>query len=100
MPLALLALTLAAFAIGTTEFAIAGLIPTIAADLGVSLPSAGLLVSLCALGVAIGAPILNALTGLAQAPWIAAVVTLAALGLTALSGRLDRRAASPGPALA
>lgn len=63
MPLALLALTLAAFAIGTTEFVIVGLIPTIAADLGVSLPSAGLLVSLYALGVAIGAPVLTALTG-------------------------------------
>ena len=63
MPLALFALTLAAFAIGTTEFVIVGLIPTIAADLGVSLPSAGLLVSLYALGVAIGAPILTALTG-------------------------------------
>lgn len=63
MPLALLALTISAFAIGTTEFVIVGLIPTIAADLGVSLPSAGLLVSLYALGVAIGAPLLTALTG-------------------------------------
>lgn len=63
MPLALLALTLAAFAIGTTEFVIVGLIPTIATDLSVSLPSAGLLVSLYALGVAVGAPILTALTG-------------------------------------
>ncbi|ANQ86792.1 putative transmembrane efflux protein [Azoarcus olearius] len=63
MPLALLALTLSAFAIGTTEFVIVGLIPTIAADLGVSLPSAGLLVSLYALGVAVGAPLLTALTG-------------------------------------
>ncbi|MGN6223022.1 MFS transporter [Pseudoxanthomonas sp.] len=62
MPLALFALTLAAFAIGTTEFVIVGLIPTIAADLGVSLPSAGLLVSLYALGVAIGAPVLTAMT--------------------------------------
>lgn len=63
MPLALLALTIAAFAIGTTEFVIVGLIPTIAADLGVALPSAGLLVSLYALAVAIGAPVLTALTG-------------------------------------
>lgn len=63
MPLALLALTIGAFAIGTTEFVIVGLIPTIAADLGVSLPSAGLLVSLYALGVAVGAPLLTALTG-------------------------------------
>jgi len=63
MPIALLALTLSAFAIGTTEFVIVGLIPTIAADLGVGLPSAGLLVSLYALGVAAGAPVLTALTG-------------------------------------
>jgi DHA1 family inner membrane transport protein len=64
MPLALWALTLSAFAIGTTEFVIVGLIPTIANDLSVSLPSAGLLVSLYALGVAIGAPVLTALTAL------------------------------------
>ncbi|KWH52730.1 MFS transporter [Burkholderia anthina] len=63
MPLALLALTISAFAIGTTEFVIVGLIPTIGADLGVSLPSGGLLVSLYALAVAIGAPLLTALTG-------------------------------------
>ncbi len=63
MPIALFALTLSAFAIGTTEFVIVGLIPTMAADLGVSLPSAGLLVSLYALGVAVGAPVLTALTG-------------------------------------
>jgi len=63
MPLALLALTISAYAIGTTEFVIVGLLPVIAADLHVSLPSAGLLVSLYALGVAIGAPVLTALTG-------------------------------------
>ncbi|WP_338464298.1 MFS transporter [Franconibacter daqui] len=63
MPLALLALTISAFAIGTTEFVIVGLVPTIAEQLGVSLPSAGLLVSLYALGVAVGAPVLTALTG-------------------------------------
>lgn len=63
MPIALFALTLSAFAIGTTEFVIVGLVPTIATDLGVTLPSAGLLVSLYAVGVAIGAPVLTALTG-------------------------------------
>lgn len=63
IPIALLALTVSAFAIGTTEFVIVGLIPTIANDLQVSLPSAGLLVSLYALGVAVGAPLLTALTG-------------------------------------
>ncbi|STR41554.1 drug efflux protein [Klebsiella michiganensis] len=44
MPLALLALTIGAFAIGTTEFVIVGLVPTIAEQLAISLPSAGLLV--------------------------------------------------------
>jgi predicted MFS family arabinose efflux permease len=63
MPIALFALTLSAFAIGTTEFVIVGLLPTVAADLGIGLPSAGLLVSLYALGVAIGAPVLTGLTG-------------------------------------
>ena len=62
MPLALLALTISAFAIGTTEFVIVGLVPTIAEQLAISLPSAGLLVSIYALGVAIGAPVLTALT--------------------------------------
>ena len=63
MPLALLALTISAFAIGTTEFVIVGLVPTIAEQLAISLPSAGLLVSIYALGVAVGAPVLTALTG-------------------------------------
>ena len=70
MPLALFALTLSAFAIGTTEFVIVGLIPTIAEQLNVSLPSAGLLVSLYALGVAIGAPVLTALTGKLPRKWL------------------------------
>ncbi|WP_315810069.1 MFS transporter [Pseudomonas sp. C9-3] len=77
MPLALLALTLSAFAIGTTEFVIVGLIPTIASDLGVTLPSAGLLVSLYALSVAIGAPLLTAMTG--RIPRKALLVGLMAL---------------------
>lgn len=63
MPLALLALTISAFVIGTTEFVIVGLVPTIAKQLAISLPSAGLLVSIYALGVAVGAPVLTALTG-------------------------------------
>jgi len=62
MPLALLALTISAFAIGTTEFVIVGLVPVIAEQLAITLPSAGLLVSIYALGVAIGAPLLTALT--------------------------------------
>lgn len=60
--LPLLALAEAAFAIGTTEFVIMGLLPEVAADLRVSIPSAGMLVSGYALGVAVGAPLLAALT--------------------------------------
>tara|TARA_R110000850_G_scaffold250470_2_gene375655 strand:+ start:1995 stop:3176 length:1182 start_codon:yes stop_codon:yes gene_type:complete len=70
MPIALFALTLSAFAIGTTEFVIVGLVPTIAQDLGVSLPSAGLLVSLYAAGVAVGAPVLTAMTGRLNRKWV------------------------------
>lgn len=50
MPLALFALTISAFAIGTTEFVIVGPVPTIAEQLAISLPSAGMLVSIYALG--------------------------------------------------
>jgi len=63
MPLALFALTVAAYAIGTTEFVIVGLLPTVATDLDITLPLAGLIVSVYALGVTFGAPILTALTG-------------------------------------
>jgi MFS transporter, DHA1 family, inner membrane transport protein len=60
--LPILSLSLAAFAIGTTEFAIQGLLPEIAENLQTSIPRAGLLVSAYALGVAIGGPIVVATT--------------------------------------
>ena len=63
MPPALYALALATFAIGTTEFVVVGLIPGIASDLNVSIPTAGLLVSLYALCITLGTPIFSALTG-------------------------------------
>lgn len=63
MPIALWALTISAFAIGTTEFVIMGLLPDVAINLGVSLSSAGLLVTGYALGVFVGAPLLTATTG-------------------------------------
>jgi len=63
MPLALLALAISAYAIGTTEFVVVGLLPTVATDLNVSLPLAGMVVSVYALGVTFGAPVLTALTG-------------------------------------
>jgi DHA1 family inner membrane transport protein len=56
---ALAALAVSAFAIGTTEFVIAGLLPELAAELGVSIPTAGLLVSGYALGVVVGAPLVT-----------------------------------------
>ncbi|TCA23007.1 MFS transporter [Rhizobium leguminosarum bv. viciae] len=62
MPLALLVLALSSFAIGTTEFVIMGLLPEVAADLSVSIPQAGWLVTGYALAVAIGAPVMAVLT--------------------------------------
>ncbi|RMQ85444.1 hypothetical protein ALP97_04860, partial [Pseudomonas salomonii] len=72
MPLSLLILALSAFAIGTTEFVIMGLLPDVAADLGVSIPGAGWLVTGYALGVAIGAPFMALAT--ARLPRKAALV--------------------------
>ncbi|MET9828762.1 MFS transporter [Streptomyces sp. NPDC006385] len=62
MPLALLALAVGAFGIGTTEFVMMGLLPEVANDLDISIPTAGHLVSAYALGVVIGAPLLAAAT--------------------------------------
>lgn len=61
--LALISLMISTFAIGTTEFIIMGILPEVAKDLDVSISSAGLLVTGYAIGVAIGAPLLTALTG-------------------------------------
>jgi DHA1 family inner membrane transport protein len=61
MPLALLALAVSAFGIGTTEFVMMGLLPNVASDLHTSVPTAGYLVSAYAIGVVIGAPLLTAL---------------------------------------
>ncbi|MGW1196419.1 MFS transporter [Streptomyces sp. NPDC002536] len=58
MPLALLALAIGAFGIGTTEFVTSGLLPEVAADFGVSIPTAGFLTTGYALGVVVGAPVL------------------------------------------
>jgi len=59
---ALLALAVASFGIGTTEFVIMGLLPDVAHDLRVTIPQAGLLVTGYALGVVFGAPILAVAT--------------------------------------
>jgi DHA1 family inner membrane transport protein len=57
MSLPLFALFFAAFGIGTNEFVIAGLLPDVANDLGISIPDAGYLITLYALGIAIGGPL-------------------------------------------
>jgi DHA1 family inner membrane transport protein len=59
MPISLFALFLSTFAIGTTEFIIAGLLPQVSGDLGVSIPAGGFLVTAYAIGVAIGGPLLS-----------------------------------------
>ncbi len=60
MPIALLALAIGAFGIGTTEFVMMGVLPEIARDLGVSIPTAGNFITAYALGVVVGAPLLTA----------------------------------------
>lgn len=62
MSLPLIALFLAAFAFGTAEFVIAGVLPDVADGLGVSIPVAGYLVSGYAVGIAIGGPLLAVIT--------------------------------------
>lgn len=62
MPLALFVLGLTIFGLGTTEFMIAGLLPELATAFGVSVPDAGLLISLFAVGVVVGAPTMTVLT--------------------------------------
>lgn len=81
MPLPILALAVASFCIGTTEFVIMGLLPEIAADLGVSIPGAGLLVTGYALGVVIGAPILAIATAsLPRKPVLVGLAMLFVIG--------------------
>jgi MFS transporter, DHA1 family, inner membrane transport protein len=74
MPAALYALTIGAFGIGTTEFVLMGLLQQVAADLGVSIPAAGMLISGYALGVFVGAPVLTLAT--ARLPRKAVLVAL------------------------
>jgi len=73
----LLALSVGAFGIGVTEFAPMGLLPVIAEDLGVSIPTAGLLISAYALGVVIGAPLMTLTT--ARVPRRTLLIVLAGI---------------------
>ncbi len=81
MPIAVFALSLAAFCIGTTEFIISGILLGVSTDLGVSIPTAGLLVTGYAAGVAVGGPVLALLmTKIPLKPAILAVMAVFALG--------------------
>jgi DHA1 family inner membrane transport protein len=81
VPVALIALAVAAFGIGTTEFVIMGLLPEVAADLGVGIPSAGLLVTGYAAGVVIGAPLMAIATnGLPRKATLLGLVAIFTLG--------------------
>jgi len=61
--LSLVALFLGTFALGTTEFIVAGLLPSLAADLSVSVPVAGFVITAYAIGVAVGGPLLSIMPG-------------------------------------
>lgn len=81
MPLAVFALALAAFCIGSTEFIVSGILLHVSTDLGVSIPTAGLLVTGYAAGVAVGGPILGLLINrLPLKPSILGVMTIFAIG--------------------
>ncbi len=81
MPIAVFALSLAAFCIGTTEFIVSGILLGVSTDLGVSVPTAGLLVTGYAAGVAVGGPILALLLSrFPLKPTILAVMVVFAIG--------------------
>lgn len=62
MPLSVVILGVAVFALGTSEFMLSGLLPPIADDMNVSIPQAGLLISAFAIGMVVGAPLLAVAT--------------------------------------
>jgi DHA1 family inner membrane transport protein len=81
MPVALYALTVGAFGIGVTEFVIMGLLLQVSGDLGISIPTAGLLMTGYALGVFVGAPILTIATrGLPRKTTLLVLMAIFTLG--------------------
>ncbi|GJE51277.1 Inner membrane transport protein YdhP [Methylobacterium tardum] len=80
-PLPILALAVASFGIGTTEFVIMGLLPEVAQSFGVTIPQAGYLVSGYAMGVVVGAPIVAIATaGLPRKTALLALVGVFLIG--------------------
>ncbi|MEV0703147.1 MFS transporter [Saccharopolyspora sp. NPDC050389] len=81
MPLPVLSLMLVVFGFTTGEFVIAGILPDVAADLSVSLPAAGLLVTAYALGMIVGGPAVTVLTArLARKPLIVGLIAVSLAG--------------------
>ncbi|MGW2253329.1 MFS transporter [Kitasatospora sp. NPDC001660] len=96
MPVRLLLLALGTFAVGTDSMVVAGILGPVAADLGVSVPAAGQLVTVFALGYALLAPVLAALT----ARWPRRRLLLTALAVFTAANALSALAPSFGPLLA
>jgi DHA1 family inner membrane transport protein len=96
MPIALLALAIGAFGIGTTEFIMMGLLPEVAAAFDVSIPTAGYLISGYALGVVVGAPLLTA----ASVRWPRRTVLIALMAAFTAGNALAAMAPSFGTLLA
>ena len=90
------ALAVGAFGIGVTEFAPMGMLPVIAAGVGVSIPAAGLLVTGYALGVMVGAPLLTLPTGGVDRKWL----LIGLLGLFTLGNGLSSVAPGYGTLMA
>ena len=84
MPVAVYVLGLSVFALGTSEFMLSGLLPPLADDMNVSIPTAGLLISAFAIGMVIGAPLLAVATlRLPRRTTLTALITVFGLGQVA-----------------
>ncbi|MFF2527230.1 Cmx/CmrA family chloramphenicol efflux MFS transporter [Streptomyces liangshanensis] len=84
MPIAVHTLGLSVFALGTSEFMLSGLLPDIADDMDVSIPTAGLLISAFAIGMVIGAPLLAVATlKLPRRTTLVALISVFGLGQVA-----------------
>ena len=81
MPLSVFSLMLVVFSFTTGEFVIAGILPDVAADLSVSIPAAGLLVTAYALGMIVGGPVVTVLTArLARKQLIVGLIAVSVTG--------------------
>jgi len=81
MPRPIFSLMLAVFSLTTGEFVIAGILPDVAADLSVSIPAAGQLVTTYAVGMIVGGPVVTVLTArLARKPLIAGLIAVSVIG--------------------